>query len=124
MSNLINDLNNPRHNVHRMIPLRNLVSVVNDANVDSNGVLRWNMGNIVPGDITELAAEVLPSLNVNVEATAEARDAQQSAFLAEYAEAQQNKSVEQRREEAFEMLAAFGPGVEVVNVITGEKTRT
>jgi hypothetical protein len=123
MANLIADLNTPRHGIHRARVLETIAKVMTNASAD-NGVLRWNMGNIVPADITELAAEVLPSLNVDVEATARARDAHLTAFLDDYVEAQQNKTDEQRREEAFEMLAAFGPGQTVVNVITGEKVRT
>lgn len=59
-------------------------------------------------------------------------DAQQAAAhgthvdetIREYAAARARRTREQVEEELFEMRAAFGPGVEVVNVLTGERTRT
>jgi hypothetical protein len=53
-----------------------------------------------------------------------AREVQQAAAIAEYIEGRKNISDEQRAEEAFERRAAFGPDVEVVDIITGEVTRT
>jgi hypothetical protein len=44
--------------------------------------------------------------------------------LAEYRKAQAKRTPEQLAEEAFELRAAFGEGVEVVNVVTGKRTRT
>lgn len=48
------------------------------------------------------------------------RDEELSAFLNEYMEAQSNRSPEQIREEQMMARDAFGPDVEVVNVVTGE----
>ena len=56
--------------------------------------------------------------------TAVARDIHTTAFLKEYRTAQLNRSAEQKREERFEARAAHGPGVEIVNIITGEKYTT
>ena len=56
--------------------------------------------------------------------TAVARDIHTTAFLKEYTIAQKNRSAEQIREERFEARAAMGPGVEMVNIITGEKYTT
>ena len=47
-----------------------------------------------------------------------------SAFIKEYKALAGRKSAEQVAEEQFEMRAAFGPGETVVNVITGERTKT
>lgn len=51
----------------------------------------------------------------------EARDAHMDAFLKEYRTAQARRTPEQLAEERFEMRAAFGKGVKVVNVFTGEE---
>jgi len=52
-----------------------------------------------------------------------ARDLEVSNLFKAYADAQANRTPEQIAEENFEMRAAFGPGAEVVNVITGKVTR-
>ena len=59
-----------------------------------------------------------------VEITAEARDVYTEKSIAEYIEAQRNRSAEQIAEERFEARAAMGPGVEMVNIITGERFTT
>jgi len=41
-----------------------------------------------------------------------------------YKAAQALRTPEQLAEEKFEMRAAFGPGVKVINVITGKETTT
>lgn len=41
-----------------------------------------------------------------------------------YRRAQALRTPEQIAEQQFEMRAAFGPDVDVINVITGERTRT
>jgi hypothetical protein len=43
------------------------------------------------------------------------------AAIADYRAARANISDEQRAEEAYERRAAFGPGVEVVDVLSGER---
>ena len=45
-------------------------------------------------------------------------------FIEAYRRAQSLRTPEQLAEQQFEMRAAFGPDVDVVNVITGERTRT
>tara|TARA_R110002110_G_scaffold144092_1_gene333051 strand:- start:337 stop:504 length:168 start_codon:yes stop_codon:yes gene_type:complete len=45
-------------------------------------------------------------------------------IIAAYRAAQAARSPEQLAEERFEQLAAFGPGVKLINVITGEETTT
>jgi hypothetical protein len=47
-----------------------------------------------------------------------------SSFLKDYRAAQARRSPEELEEERAEMRAAFGPGQEVVNIITGRRTRT
>lgn len=43
---------------------------------------------------------------------------------ADYHAARARRTPEQRAEEAYELRAAFGPGRQVVNVLTGETTLT
>lgn len=53
-----------------------------------------------------------------------ARGVCSDCFIKEYVAARAGRTPEQLAEEAFERRAAFGPGVEVVNVITGERITT
>ena len=59
-----------------------------------------------------------------VAVTAEARDRHTQQFLAEYRQAMANRTAEQIAEERAEARAAMGPGVEMVNVVTGERYTT
>jgi myo-inositol-1-phosphate synthase len=56
--------------------------------------------------------------------TATARDVYVERSLKEYVQAQKNRTPEQIAEERFEARAAMGAGVEMVNIITGEKWTT
>ena len=51
-------------------------------------------------------------------------DAYLDKALSDYREAQANRSSEEIAEQRFEAMAAFGPGQQVVNVITGESYTT
>lgn len=62
--------------------------------------------------------------DTQVAATAEAHEAYTADFLAGYIQAQRNRTAEQIREERYEARAAMGPGVEMINVFTGERYRT
>ena len=59
-----------------------------------------------------------------VEETARQRDVYTEKSIREYIEAQRNRSAEQRAEGRFEARAAHGPGVKMVNIITGERYTT
>ena len=56
--------------------------------------------------------------------TRDQRDEWVERSLAEYRAAQSQRSLEQIAEERFEARAAMGPGVEMVNIITGERYTT
>ena len=87
----------------------------NDAYKDSEGVWRWKSSNNVPFD------DMLECWNLSEEEMkkcAEARDADNSAFLKDYRERMKNHVPSD--EEMFEMKAAFGEGETVVNVLTGK----
>lgn len=97
-----------------------------DFNTDSyfdaeNGVYRWKSNDQIPFD------DMLEENGIPADVRAkcvEVRDAELSAFVAEYKKARANRTPEQIAEEEFEMRAAFGPGERVVNVLTGETTVT
>lgn len=89
------------------------------------GVVRWNSNNQVPFEdmLTDFAeAGFIPFVTVGT--SLEARDVDNKAFFAEYRKAQANRSEEQIREQRFEARAAMGPGVDMVNIFTGETYTT
>ena len=90
-----------------------------------DGAVGWIMGD---GEFRPLMSDAVAELHdagyissITVEATAIARDKYVQRTLAEYAEAQQNRTPEQIAEQRAEARAAMGPGVEMVNILTGEK---
>ena len=94
----------------------------NDHRIE-DGVLLWNSNDRSPmNDLTTLWLKLDLISEEIFHATEKARDEQNEAFFKSYAAARANRSDEQIAEEQFEMRAAFGPGIEIVNVITGERT--
>ena len=90
-----------------------------------DGAVGWIMQD---GEFRPLMSDAVAELHdagyissITVEATAIARDKYTQRTLAEYAEAQRNRTPEQIAEERYEARAAMGPGVEMVNIFTGEK---
>ena len=93
-----------------------------------DGAVGWIMGD---GEFRPLMSDAVAELHdagyissITVEATRIARDRYVQRTLAEYAEAQQNRTPEQIAEQRAEARAAMGPGVEMVNILTGEKYTT
>ena len=103
---------------------RNLQRVVDgDGFTIVDGVMRWDSnGNVVPKEWVDLAIHA--GLPADAEASDAVRDAEFAVFLAEYREMRKNRTPEQIEEERFEARAAHGPGVELVNVLTGETFTT
>jgi hypothetical protein len=103
---------------------------------------RWNEGDVrfvdgavgwimKDGEFRPLMSDAVAELHdagyissITVEATRIARDRYVQRTLAEYAEAQQNRTPEQIAEQRAEARAAMGPGVEMVNILTGETYTT
>ena len=103
---------------------------------------RWNEGDVrfvdgavgwimKDGEFRPLMSDAVAELydagyisSITVEATRIARDRYVQRTLAEYAEAQQNRTPEQIAEQRAEARAAMGPGVEMVNILTGETYTT
>ena len=93
-----------------------------------DGACGWLMAD---GEFRPLMSDAMQELKdaglvdqTTVTRTAVARDIHTKKFLEEYTIAQKNRSAEQIREERWEARAAMGPGVEMVNVITGERYTT
>lgn len=85
--------------------------------LDDEGVRRWKSNdNAVPASCYSDAYVVEPE----VQKVARQRD--MNAFAADYRRRRQGRRPS--AEEQFEMMAAFGSGVEVVDVLTGDKWRT
>lgn len=83
------------------------------------GVRRWpSTGRAIPPHVYRDAGLEAP------EAQTAAYEEETAAFLREYREAQADRSPEERAEQEAEARAAHGPGVTLVNVITGEKVTT
>ena len=96
----------------------------NSATVVGN-VVRWNSNNSVPfGDMLNDYRTLGLIDDVQVEASNKARVVDTDKVLAVYRKAQALRTDEQIAEERYEARAAHGPGVELVNVITGERIVT
>ena len=93
-----------------------------------NGACGWLFDS---GEFRPLMSDAMQELkdaglvdSTTVAVTAEARDRHTQQFLAEYRTAMANRTAEQIAEERAEARAAMGPGVEMVNVVTGERYTT
>lgn len=100
-------------------------SVDFDFYVDDENVIRWNTNGVVPPDEC-LGVMVVAGLVTERQVTIskKVRQNELMAFLNEYRKAQATRTPDQRHEARLEARSAFGEGVEVVNVFTGERYRT
>ena len=92
------------------------------------GAVGWLMSD---GEFRPLMSDAVAELKdaglicaTTVTRTAVARKLYTQKTLAEYTNAQKNRTAEQIAEERWEARAAFGPGETIVNMITGEKYTT
>ena len=93
-----------------------------------NGACGWLFDS---GEFRPLMSDAMQELKdaglvdeTTVTRTAVAREIHTKAFLEEYKVAQLNRTAEEIAEERFEARAAMGPGVEMVNIVTGERYTT
>lgn len=94
--------------------------VLVEAELDAFGVYRWIASkNIVPADILDDAGI---AYDAEARRTAVARRIDE--LRGQMMEAERNMTDEERAERDFEMRAAFGEGVTVVNVFTGQTYRS
>lgn len=90
-------------------------------NIDENGVATWKSNGRCPmNDLLEML-EYAGITEINYEATRKERERQNAEFAREYREANKNRKYSE--EELFEMRAAFGTGVTIVDAISGQKIR-
>lgn len=88
-----------------------------DATVEDDGAIKWaRAGRYLPDDFCEKLEYA--GDNFSREATAVKRDKELSGFTREY------RKRKITREEIFEARAAFGPGVKIVDVISGKSFTT
>ena len=119
MTDYIRQLTNPRYPFEQKEAERLANDLRLNTDIDNDGVIRWlSNGSVPPEDCVALAVHI--GLPVSVEACDEVREADLTAWLAEYRVAQANRSPEQVAEEHAMARAAHGPGVRLVNVVTGE----
>ena len=92
------------------------------------GAVGWLMSD---GEFRPLMSDAVAELKdagkicaTTVTRTAVARKLYTQKTLAEYTNAQKNRTAEQIEEERWEARAAFGPGETIVNMITGERYTT
>jgi hypothetical protein len=108
--------NDPSHPYHREA-LRVAEKWTDTTYVD--GVVRWASNDQVPPqEILDLWAHL--GFTFNMAKSQAARDADMEAFLAEYRANYTGPTDEER----FEARAAHGPGVVLVNAITGQRWTT
>ena len=97
------------------------MNLPNNSYLDRDGVIRWHSNDwVVPQDI-------LQDHNIPRQTMIRCdfmRDRELRNFLEEYRQAMAHRTPEQVAEERAEARAAHGPGVELVNVLTGEKYTT
>lgn len=86
----------------------------------ADGVVRWTSNNrVMPKDCREILSHTAYRDLYSEEASRAAEEAETAAFLESYSKSYKGSS----EEEKAEMIAAFGTGSTVVNVITGERIR-
>ena len=106
-------------NVSRNTPAEDFAK----AYLDDKCIVRWKSNDRVAfADMTQTFVEAHLITQRVADDSEMIRQAEVTAFIGEYKNAQALKTPEQKAEEMFEMRAAFGPGETIVNVLTGEKT--
>jgi hypothetical protein len=85
--------------------------------IDTHGIYRWKIGKQVPGSVFLERLGLTPE---EMTAHAAASDADAAEFAAEYQRRQSERTPEEVADQRAEACAAHGPGMELVNVFTGE----
>ena len=99
----------------------------NQVHITADGAIGWLMSDGFRPLMSDAVAELKDAGCIDeatVVRTAVARKLYTERTLAEYATAQKNRTAEQVREERAEARAAMGAGVDMVNIVTGERYTT
>lgn len=99
------------------------VKMYEETYIDKHGVLRWKTSNNVPPEELLLLWKY-ERKRFDLDITLNGSNNDLKRVINESRKYEANMSDEARRERELEMRAAFGPGVDVVNVLTGKKYRT
>ena len=90
-----------------------------------DGAVRWSSnGRCLPADCVRDLVDAGLITEATAERTTDMREIETLEFFAEYRAAQANRSAEQIQEERAMARGAMGPGVRMVNFITGETYTT
>jgi hypothetical protein len=90
-----------------------------------DGAVRWSSnGRCLPADCVRDLVDAGLVTVATAERTTDARERELAEFFAEYRAAQANRSAEQIAEERAMARGAMGAGVQMVNIITGERYTT
>ena len=109
------------HDMQRNIKNLSEGGLFHNAYTIENGIVRWDSNNRVPPSDMVESMIAYGHDNIDVAACDAVREEEDLIAVQQYIEARNNMTDEQRAEEAFERRAAFGEGVEVVNVLSGER---
>lgn len=119
MTDYIRQMTNPRFPFEKAEAER-LLDQLQTGSTVTDGVLRWESnGSVPPADVVDFAEWI--GMPINVLKTTKARDEDTRRMIAEYREARKNGPTAKERAEA---RAAHGPGVELVDIITGRRWTT
>lgn len=114
----------PNTNTFTGYTVEKLTAQFEDAYV-KDGVVYWKSNNRSPfEDMLTDFMEAGFITEENIKLTVAAKAEQDRKAIAEYIAAQSERSKEQIAEERAMARAAMGPGVDMVNIFTGEKYRT
>jgi hypothetical protein len=87
----------------------------------ADGIGRWvSNGSVIPGDCAALIVALGLASTLDLAATAAARDIETAEAIERY---RRNQPAQPSAEELAEMHAAFGPGVKVVDVLSGREVQ-
>ena len=93
--------------------------------IGPEGEIRWKANDSVPpGDLGDEMVEFGMITSETAEVSEKVRRIETARMIEKYRAERRAMSDEMKAEERLNMLAAVGPGVEMVDVITGETIRT
>lgn len=96
-----------------------LIEKFDNDTIIEKGVIRWKSNNQVPPDDV-LQVWVEAGKSIDLQKCQAASSADMEVFVEQYRKNRAHRTPDQIREEQADQLAAFGSGVTVINIVTGE----